>query len=440
MPRTILANTASCPALLIAAPASGQGKTLVTAALARRHAREGKRVRVFKCGPDFLDPMIHEAASGAPVHQLDLFMVGEDECRRLLHEAACEADLILVEGVMGLYDGDPSAADLARRFGLPVMAVIDGSSMAQTFGALVHGLATYQPDVNLAAVLANRVGSARHAQLLEQSMPAAVRWLGTLGRDSAIGLPARHLGLVQAGEVADLAERLDRAADLLPESALWLPEPVPFAAPAPSTPLPSLAGTTVAIARDEAFAFIYPANLAFLEKAGARAVFFSPLTDSDLPACDALWLPGGYPELHMERLADNTAMLTAIRAHHGQGKPIVAECGGMLYTCETLQDAQGNRHVLLGLMPAKATMQPRLAALGMQEAVLDGQSVRGHTFHYSTLATRLAPMAQANTPDGRPGEPLFRLGSLTASYMHLYFVSAPELIAALFRKQHPKET
>lgn len=444
MPRTILANTASCPALLIAAPASGQGKTLVTAALARRHAREGKRVRVFKCGPDFLDPMIHEVASGALVHQLDLFMVGEDECRRMLHEAACEADLILVEGVMGLYDGDPSAADLARRFGLPVMAVIDGSSMAQTFGALVHGLATYQPDVNLAAVLANRVGSARHAQLLEQSMPAAVRWLGTLARDSAIGLPSRHLGLVQAGEISDLAERLDRAADLLPESALWLPEPVAFTVPAPTEPPRSLAGTTIAVARDEAFAFIYPANLALLERAGARVAFFSPLADNNLPECDALWLPGGYPELHLDRLAANSAMLAAIRAHHGQGKPILAECGGMLYTCKTLEgtgeDAQGNRRELLGLIPAHAAMQPRLAALGMQEAVLDGYPVRGHTFHYSTLATELPPVAQASTPDGRPGEPLFRLGSLTASYMHLYFVSAPELIAALFGKQHPEET
>lgn len=426
------ANTASCPALLIAAPASGQGKTLVTAALARRHSRAGRRVRVFKCGPDFLDPMIHEVASGAPVHQLDLFMVGEEECRRLLHAAAQEADLILVEGVMGLYDGDPSAADLARRFGLPVMAVIDGSSMAQTFGALVHGLATYQPGLDLTAVLANRVGSARHAQLLEQGMPRGVRWLGSLGRDPAIGLPSRHLGLVQAGEIADLAERLDRAADLLPETALWLPEPVAFAAPAPAQPLPSLAGTTVAIARDAAFAFLYPANLAFLERAGARLAFFSPLADRALPECDAVWLPGGYPELHLARLAANTPMLAAIRAHHAAGKPILAECGGMLYACETLEDAEQNRAELLGLLPGRARMQSRLAALGMQEAILDGHRLRGHTFHYSTLETALAPLAQARTPDGRAGERLFRCGSLTASYMHLYFVSAPVLIAALF--------
>ncbi len=429
----------TCPALLIAAPASGQGKTLVTAALARRHVRAGRRVRVFKCGPDFLDPMILEAASGAPVCQLDLFMVGEDECRALLHAAAKEADLILVEGVMGLHDGNPSAADLAIRFGLPVMAVVDGSSMAQTFGALVHGLATYRPGVNFAAVLANRVGSARHAELLEQSVPAGIRWLGAMGRDQAIGLPERHLGLVQAAEVGDLATRLDRAAEMLPESTLWLPEAVHFEAPTAATPLPSLEGLTIAVARDAAFAFIYPANVAFLEKVGAQVRYFSPLADEALPPCDALWLPGGYPELHLDRLAANATMLASIRAHHEAGRPILAECGGMLYASESLSDGKDAKAAdLLGLLPARATMQPRLAALGMQEVEIDGQSVRGHTFHYSTLETDLAPIAQARTPDGRPGERVFRLGSLVASYMHLYFASGPKLTAALFDAAAPK--
>ncbi|WP_395328490.1 cobyrinate a,c-diamide synthase [Novosphingobium sp. BL-8H] len=424
----------ACPALLIAAPASGQGKTLVTAALARRHAREGRRVRLFKCGPDFLDPMVLEAASGAPVHQLDLFMVGEAQCRALLHEAAQEADLILIEGVMGLFDGDPSAADLARRFGLPVLAVVDGSSMAQTFGALVHGLASYRPDVTLAAVLANRVGSARHAELLEGSVPPGIRWLGAMARDGGITLPERHLGLVQAGEVGDLAQRLDRAADLLPESALWLPAAVDFPPCAVETPSAALAGRTIAVARDAAFSFIYPANLAVLASAGARIAFFSPLDDSELPECDALWLPGGYPELHRHRLAANASMLAAIRAHHAAGRPMLAECGGMLYACETLDDGKDGqgRAPLLGLLPARATMQPRLAALGMQQAEIDGQRVRGHTFHYSTLDTALEPIARASTPDGRPGERVFRHGALTASYMHLYFASAPRLVAALF--------
>ena len=197
-----MTGTASCPALMVAAPASGQGKTLVTAALARRHRNAGRRVRVFKCGPDFLDPMILERASGAPVYQLDLFMCGEDECRRLLHVAAQEADLILVEGVMGLFDGAPSAADLAVRFNLPILAVVDGSAMAQTFGALVHCLATYRPDAKVAAVLANRVGSERHAEMLRESLCGQVQGLGALPRNEACAFPERHLGLVQADEIA----------------------------------------------------------------------------------------------------------------------------------------------------------------------------------------------------------------------------------------------
>lgn len=426
----------NCPALLVAAPASGQGKTLVTAALARRHRDAGRRVRVFKCGPDFLDPMVLEAASGAPVYQLDLFMCGEDGCRALLHEAAGEADLILVEGVMGLFDGDPSAADVAQRFGLPVLAVLDGSAMAQTFGALVHGLATYRPGLDLHAVIANRVGSERHAQLLEASVPPGVTWLGAMPREAGVSLPERHLGLVQAGEVDDLDARLARAAALLPEAALHLPPPVRFAAPAGrEARVSGLSGQRIAVARDEAFAFIYPANLAWLERAGAHLSFFSPLRDGGLPACDAVWLPGGYPELHVERLAANAPMLAAIRAHHAAQRPILAECGGMLYTCGTLDDGKGRRAQLLGLMPGDVTMQPRLAALGMQQVALEGGTLRGHTFHYSRLDTSLAPSARALTPDGRTGEAIYRVGSLTASYMHFYFASAPRAAEALFLPQ-----
>lgn len=238
----------NCPALLIAAPASGQGKTTVTAALARLHARQGKRVRVFKCGPDFLDPMILARASGKPVYQLDLWMVGEEESRRLLWEAAGEADLILIEGVMGLFDGAPSAADLARRFGVPVLAVIDGSAMAQTFGAMAHGLSSFQPDLPFDGVLANRVGSARHGEILRDSLSESIRWYGALPRSVEVELPSRHLGLVQAEELADLDARLDAAADALALSAdTELPAPVTFAAPA-SVPLePLLAGFASAL-------------------------------------------------------------------------------------------------------------------------------------------------------------------------------------------------
>lgn len=425
-----------CPALLVSAPASGQGKTVITAALARRHRMAGRRVRVFKCGPDFLDPMILEQASGAPVYQLDLFMCGEGECRRLLHQAALEADLILVEGVMGLFDGDPSAADLAACFGLPVLAVLDGSAMAQTFGALVHGLASWRSTVRIAAVLANRVGSARHGAMLAESLHGDVQWLGALPRDADIAFPERHLGLVQAAEIADIEERIERAAASLPEEALWLPDPVEFAAPETAQIIPELlAGTRIAVARDAAFSFIYPANLDCLRAMGADPAFFSPLVDVCLPACDAIWLPGGYPELHLDRLAGNLAMRDAIRAHHAGHKPILAECGGMLYCLDELGDGKGARAPMLGLMPGRAVMQPRLAALGLQQLDLPHGPLRGHTFHYSRLETPLLPYAIARNPNGGSGEALFRRDSLLASYIHGYFPSSPAAVAALFSKR-----
>jgi hydrogenobyrinic acid a,c-diamide synthase (glutamine-hydrolysing) (EC 6.3.5.9)/cobyrinate a,c-diamide synthase (EC 6.3.5.-) len=258
-----------CPALLIAAPASGQGKTTVTAALARLHTRLGRKVRVFKCGPDFLDPMILARASGAPVYQLDLWMVGEEESRRLLWDAAGEADLILIEGVMGLFDGSPSAADLARRFGVPVMAVINGQSMAQTFGAMAVGMATYQPDLPFSGVLANRIGSQRHRDLVRDSLPEWIRWYGALPRDTEVELPSRHLGLVQADELADLDARLDAAADALAASASSeLPAPVSFAAPQARSVAARLEGVRIGVARDNAFAFLYQANLDLLRELG----------------------------------------------------------------------------------------------------------------------------------------------------------------------------
>lgn len=430
---TAATSPASCPALLVSAPASGQGKTLVTAALARRHRNAGRRVRVFKCGPDFLDPMILEQASGAPVHQLDLFMCGEDNCRALLHEAAGEADLILVEGVMGLFDGDPSAADLAARFGLPVMAVIDGSAMAQSFGALALGLARYRDDVNVVAVLANRVASERHAGMLEASLRGELQWLGAMRRDEGVCLPERHLGLVQAAEIADLDSRIERAAGMLPADACWLPDPVSFPAPS-AAPVPRLLeGRRIAVARDAAFGFIYPANLAVLRAMGAHLAFFSPVADDGLPECDALWLPGGYPELYLSQLSENGAMIAAVRDHHGAGKPILAECGGMLFCLDRLDDGRAASAGMAGIMPGSATLQPRLTALGMQEVVFEQGPLRGHTFHYSRLETPLAPSHVATNPNGGVGEAVYRRGSLVASFVHFYFPANPHAAAALFQ-------
>lgn len=424
-----------CPALFVSAPSSGSGKTSITAAIARSHARRGRHVRVFKTGPDYLDPTILERASGRPVYQLDLFMGGAAHCQALLADAAREADLILVEGVMGLFDGDPSSADLAAAFGLPVVCVIDASAMAQTFAALATGLARFRPGLRHCGVIANRVGSPAHGRMLGEGLPDDLPLMAALPRDAGLSLPERHLGLVQALELPDLDARLDAWADawdaaLRPGFAF---KPVDFAAePEPTLPRP-LAGRRIAIARDAAFGFIYPANLDLLRALGAELQFFSPVAGDALPGCDAAWLPGGYPELHGPALAANTAFFSGLRTHLAAGKPLLAECGGMLALLDELTDAQGHAHRMAGLLPGRARVQPRLAALGLQALDWPEGPLRGHSYHFSTLETPLAPIATAHNPNGgKTAEALYQQGSLRASYVHHYFPSNPEAVATFF--------
>lgn len=429
-----------CPALLVAAPASGQGKTTVTAALAHWHRSQGRRVRIFKTGPDFLDPMVLERASGAPVHQLDLWMGGAAHCADLLHHAARESDLIVIEGVMGLHDGASSSAELALHFGLPVLAVVEASGMAQTFGALVQGLAGYRPGLQLAGALANGVGSTGHALMLRDSLPAGIPWYGWLPRDPRLALPSRHLGLVQAGEIADIDQRIAAAARALGErSALPLPPAVRFCAAAPGdravVPADALSGVTIAVARDAAFSFLYRANLETLRELGAELTFFSPLANEEVPAAaDALYLPGGYPELHAAALAANGRWRESVQAYHATGRPMVAECGGMLALLESLTDHEGRSTPMLGLLPGRAWLTARLVNLGMHSLDLAQGQVRGHTFHHARMETTLQP-AQLTRPQRQQGTPegVFRSGRLFASFMHLYFASNPAAIAPLFK-------
>jgi cobyrinic acid a,c-diamide synthase len=448
---------ATCAAVLVAASASGQGKTTVAAALARLHARAGRRVRVFKCGPDFLDPQWLALAGGAPAHSLDLWINGEADCRARLHAAAASSDLVIVEGSMGLFDGQPCAADLAVRFGLPVLAVIDAHAMAGSFGALAFGLRHFRPGLPWAGVVANRVAGDRHMAMLRESLDEPASWLGGLRRDAGFGLPERHLGLVGAGETLDALARLDAAADALAETALGhlaldaLPR-VRFEAPEPALTLASasiststsgssmpLAGRTVAVARDAAFAFIYPANLDVLAQLGARVEFFAPLAGESLPACDAVWLPGGYPELHAEALSRCTALAQALAAHVAAGRPVWAECGGMMALFDALVTADGRSHPMWGLLPGTSTMQRRLAGLGPQALRLSDGELRGHTFHYSTCDTSQPAAAHTHPParaagqaPARPGEAVYVRGSVRASYFHAWFASDPASAARLF--------
>lgn len=439
---------ACCPVLLIAAPASGQGKTTVACALARLHARQGRKVRVFKCGPDFLDPYWLTLASGAPVHQLDLWMTGEADCRQRLHDAALDADLIIVEGVMGLFDGEPSAADLSQRFNLPVLAVIDAGSMAGTFGALAWGLQHYREGLRFAGVLANRVASPGHMLMLQDSLREPDQWMGAMMRSAAVTLPERHLGLVMNHELGDALQRLDSAADALADTPLgqmstsdlqaWAVTFEPDAAAAENFPADALRGQTIAVARDAAFCFLYAANIDCLQAMGAQLVYFSPLADSALPACDALWLPGGYPELHADTLSANYAMKASLTQHVQAGKPVWAECGGMMALFDQLVSTSGAIHALWGVLPGRVTMQQRLAALGPQQLDVAGGVLRGHTFHYSTCATALPVASRTQAAPGRTlrgeGEALYQLGSVRASYFHAWFASCPTAAARLFLK------
>ena len=403
---------------------------------------------MFKCGPDFLDPYWLSLASGAPVYQLDLWMTGEADCAQRLHDAALEADLIIVEGVMGLFDGEPSAADLAQHFGLPVLSVIDASAMAGTFGALAWGLQHYREGLNFAGVLANRVASPGHADMLEAGLRDAAQWQGALMRSEAFTLPERHLGLVMASELGDALARLDAAADALAATPMgqmgavelqaWA---VAFKAPgSPQSafPVTALQGQTIAVARDAAFCFLYTANLDCLQQMGARLVYFSPLEDDAVPTCDALWLPGGYPELHAQTLATNQAMQASIATHVRAGKPVWAECGGMMALFDQLTTADGKSYPMWGVLPGSVTLQKRLAALGPQQLDVNGHVLRGHAFHYSTCATELPVRVRTQAAPGRKlrgeGEALYVVGSVKASYFHAWFASHPAAAAALFLK------
>lgn len=432
-----MVSHAAVKALLVTAVASGQGKTSVTAALARKLRRQGQRVRVFKCGPDFIDPMILERASGSPVHSLDLWVVGVDGCRRMLAQAALDADVILIEGVMGLYDGAPSSADLAKQFGVPVLAVIDASAMAQTAGALALGLRDYGP-VNMAGVVANRIASSGHAQMVAASL-RDIPLLATLPRQAA-SLPERHLGLVVPAEVTAIDALLDTLADQLEfDAAAWdALAPVQFEpGEAASSVPPMLAGRVIAVARDAAFLFIYPANLATLRELGATLRFFSPLVDEAVPLdADAVYLPGGYPELHAAALAGAATWRASIRKAHAEGKPILAECGGMMALADTLTDQFDATFPMAGLLAGEVRMQRRLAGLGSQSLATAQGALRGHTFHYSTLSTPIAPSVMTvKHPSGAAGEACYRSGSLTASYFHAWFPSNPAAVAALFSRE-----
>jgi len=424
-----------CPALFIAATASGEGKTTVTAGIARYYSNQGKRVRVFKIGPDYLDPMILEKASENSVYPLDLWMVGEKECKNLLYEAASESDLMLIEGAMGLFDGTPSGADLAELFGIPVIVTINARSMAQTFAAVALGMTNFNPRLNMAGVLAVRTRSEWHDHVIRTQLSDKINFLGSVHEDQEAALPSRHLGLIQANEIKRLDWRLDKAAEAISQTKLAsLPEPCEFShEPVEPPQLGDLSGCRIGVAKDDAFSFIYPANIKCLQAMGAEIQFFSPLNDKLLPEVHSLWLPGGYPELHLPQLHNNQTMLQSIKQHYDNGKKIYAECGGMLYLAQTFQDLTGNSTEMVGIIPGTGILKEKGGCQGMQSIVLPQGKIRGHAHHRSTLETTLSPINHGlRTRSDAPGEAIYQLNTLTASFLHAYFPSNPKATASLF--------
>lgn len=418
------------PALLLAAPASGSGKTLTTLALLRAWRRRGVRVASFKIGPDYLDPTFHAAASGRSSLNLDPWAMRPGTVARVLGEVSRGSELVLGEGVMGLFDGPGSTADVAAALDLPVVLVLDVRAQAQSAAAVVRGFAAHRLDVEVAGVILNRVGSASHARMVTEALgPVGVPVLGAVPRREALTLPERHLGLVQAAEIEGLEEFVEEAATAVGEAVdlealAKLARPPRHVAEAGPPPLPP-PGSRVAVARDAAFAFTYPAVLEGWREAGAEVLPFSPLEDEPPDErCDAVYLPGGYPELHAGRLSACGRFLEGLRRAAARGAAVLGECGGYMALGEVLVDGAGVPHGMAGLLPLSTSFAERRLHLGYRRVETAGpgalgpagQRFRGHEFHYATVS-REGPAEPLFTCEGRPVG--LRRGRVAGSFVHL---------------------
>lgn len=454
------------PRLVIAGTHSGVGKTTVAVGLMAALAHRGFPVAPFKVGPDYLDPGFHAAACGRPSGTLDSWMLGEHGVRESFARGMASAGseggappIAVIEGMMGLHDGADantdrgSTAEIARLLQAPVVLILDASALARSAGAVALGYRSFDERVPVAGVIANRVAGEGHAAYLRPAIEeiAGLPFLGWLPTESDLSFPERHLGLVGTGEQSDLADRIGRWRALV-EERLDVDRLLELAASAP--PLPEVAQTPmgnsagrvrIAVARDEAFQFYYPDNLALLEAAGAELIPFSPLRDTALPdSVGGVYLGGGYPELHASQLAGNNAMRRAIREAAGRGLPIYAECGGFMLLCEALVDVDGRLHPMVGLVPGRCVMERSLHAIGYREAVGAGDNllgpagtvIRGHEFHHSRFEGELPSGSEAFHVGDRPVG--FARGSLLASYVHLHFGSNPGAAEHFVRRCLPQ--
>lgn len=480
--------------LVIAAPHSGSGKTTLTLGIMAALAARGLEVAPFKVGPDFIDPGYHRLATGTHSLNLDCWMCGREFVRDSFARRARRADLAVIEGAMGLFDGIDgvseagSTAEVAKLLGAPVILVVDAKSQARSVAALLYGFAGFDPELNLAGVIFNNVASANHGAILREAVAArlpGVAVIGCFAKDPELAIPSRHLGLVTAednplsGEyLAKLVAAVERQLDLdallkiaagacaagLPAESGTAGLPAEASAKAGgdgSPPSPGGRGggdleeacthvggaaavqrpVRIALASDAAFCFVYQDNLRLLEEQGAELCRFSPLSDDALPeGCAGIYLPGGYPELFAQRLAANVALLAAIRGAVEGGMPVYAECGGFIYLTRGLRAAEGE-YGFAGIFPVWTTMLPRRKALGYREvellddAVIGGQgtTARGHEFHYSEtepMPEAVPRLYRVNRKGIVLGEEGYRYRNCLASYVHLHFGSSPAIASS----------
>jgi len=436
--------------LIIAAPQSGAGKTTVTLALIAALARRGMKVRTAKAGPDYIDPAFHAAFSGTPSVNLDSWAMPEALLDALAAQAAEGADIFVIEGVMGLFDGAAegagtprrrgATADLATHFGLPVVLVLDVARQAQSAAALVRGFATHDPAVRIAGVILNRVGSERHRAMVASAIGALnIPVLGALPREAALALPERHLGLVQAAEHSELAALIDRLADTAEryfdlDAIIACAASLQVASDPPNARVLPPPGQRIALASDRAFTFVYPHLIDAWRKAGAEILTFSPLADEPpRQSADSCWLPGGYPELHADALGSAHRFREGLRSF-ATSRPVHGECGGYMVLGGLLEDAAGRRHAMTGLLGHSTSFAKRKLHLGYRSARLltdgalgrCGTLIRGHEFHYASLIDpgHDEPFAEIADGEGRLREKSGgRRGRVTGTFFHAIAVA-----------------
>ena len=425
-------------AFLIAAPRSNSGKTLITLGLIGALVKRGYRVQPYKCGPDYIDPMHHRHVAGSPSYNLDTWMASAEHMQEVYKRHMKIADVAVIEGVMGLFDGAQkdtgSPAEIARLLRLPVVLVVDASSMAYSAAPLLFGFKNFDQHIRLAGVIFNKVGSPDHARFLnEAACDAGVEVLGCVPRDSRLAIGSRHLGLHLPCESDDatvvetasflIGEHVDLDKLLRQGEFDFLPEEEKTVVPAKKI--------TIAIAFDEAFCFTYQENMDVLQSLG-KVKFFSPLKDKTLPRADWVWLPGGYPELFAAELSRNKTMSESIRAYVEAGKPLVAECGGMMYLGKEMIDKAGIRWAMTGLFDFSTTFERMRLHMGYRSIEINDFCLRGHEFHYSGLLNAPDNCCPVNVKTAREEQAdmqVFRYKNCWASYMHLYLGERAKMLS-----------